>query len=610
VTLAAAAGEQSLLAVKDLHVRATRQRVDIVTGVSFTLERGSVLGLVGESGSGKTTTALAVLGYARRGLSISGGTVSFQGRDVLSMSPGELLDLRGGSIAYVAQDPASALNPALKVGHQLAEVFRIHQPEGQKRIGSDRLAALLTEVGLEHVPVVTESYPHQLSGGQQQRVMVAMAFACRPSVIVLDEPTTGLDVTTQRRVLDTVRSLCRSHGTGAIYVSHDLAVVADIADHVGVMYSGAMVEVGEATQVLGNPSHPYTQALLAAVPSHSRRERLRGIGGLPPQPGQRPSGCAFAPRCGFVQPACSEPVPLVARERGRLVRCVLPNGAESAQPAAAANERSDDLGPDAEQGVIATVRDLSASYGTVEVVKDVTLSLNRSTCLAVVGESGSGKTTFARCLVGMHSRWHGEITIDGRELPAALSRRSIDDVRRTQYIFQNPYGALNPRRTVEQLLDQPLKHFFTLSGTERGERIGETLAAVSLSGDMLDRYPGQLSGGERQRVAIARALVVEPRLLICDEVTSALDVSVQASVVELLRALQQSRRLTLLFITHNLPLVRAIADDVVVMSAGRIVERGSATDVLDRPQHEYTRELIANAPAVDFSGTRDGSTSR
>jgi peptide/nickel transport system ATP-binding protein len=592
-------GAGPLLNVEDLRVTLASSSVEIVSGVSFSVERGAVLGLVGESGSGKTTAALAVLGYARRGLQISSGTVAFGGRDVLRMSPSELRDLRGRAIAYVAQDPSSALNPALKVGYQLAEVLKIHKSSDPGRDRAARMREMLREVRLDTTDSVLNAYPHQLSGGQQQRIMIAMAFACRPAVIVLDEPTTGLDVTTQRHVLDTVRDLCRSYGTGAIYVSHDLAVVADIADHVAVMYSGAVVELGETSAVMVRPAHPYTRALLAAVPSADRRRELSGIGGRPPAPGQRPSGCMFAPRCPYAVAECAAEIPLADLGSGHVARCIrLATAAAAAEHTESSGDgfASDETA--ARDDVALEVRNLHASYGLKQVLNGVAISVARRSCFAVVGESGSGKTTLARCIVGMHTQWSGEVVIGGRAVRPGVARRSTDDVRRTQYIFQNPYGALNPRRTIGALLDQPLQHFFDLGWQERRDRIVSALEAVSLGADFVERYPPALSGGERQRVAIARALVAEPDVLVCDEITSALDVSVQAYVVNLLRDLQVSRGLTLLFITHNLALVRTIADEVAVMSDGRIVETGRTLDVLDNPTDDYTIELLANAPSI------------
>jgi peptide/nickel transport system ATP-binding protein len=584
------------LSVQDLRVNlGGASGPDVVAEVSFQVRAGEVLGLVGESGSGKTTVALALLGHARRGLRIASGQVVLDRTDVLALGPRELQEVRGTQVAYVPQDPAAALNPALRIKTQLTEVLR-EQPDGTA-IGR-RLAELLDMVHLPSDPAYLRRYPHQLSGGQQQRVAIAMAFACRPSLIVLDEPTTGLDVSTQRHILDTVTELTSRHGCAAVYVSHDLAVVGGLVSSVAVMYAGRIVELGTTSQVFSDPVHPYTRRLLAAVPSPVRAEVLQGIEGFPPRPGARPAGCHFAPRCHLADQACVEtdPEPVLVDER--LVRCL-----KAEQPRLALAERLAHIAaPPAGEAPRITVTGLTASYGSTEVLHDVGFSVEADSCLAVVGESGSGKTTLARCLIGLHPGFTGTLTFDGASLANAARRRPQDAVRRMQYIFQNPYTALNPRKTVEQNISLPLGHFFQLSRRERLERIDRALTDVSLPSSVMTRYPDELSGGERQRVAIARALAVDPEVLICDEVTSALDVSVQAVIVELLRRLQRERHLALLFITHNISLVRSIAQSVVVLASGRLAEFGSVGDVLDHPRDAYTVQLMSDVPSLDRPG--------
>jgi peptide/nickel transport system ATP-binding protein len=515
------------------------------------------------------------------------------------LPPGELRKVRGASVAYVPQDPGSALNPVLRVGTQLREILTAHP--GAVASVDDRVREVLAEVKLEATPDMLRRYPHQLSGGQQQRVALATAFALRPSLLVLDEPTTGLDVTTQRHVLETVRDLCATYGVAGVYVSHDLAVVRELAQFVGVMYAGRIVEFGAADVIFDAPAHPYTARLLRAIPSVERSHVLEGIPGQPPRPGQRPGGCSFAARCPLVIDLCRQgPPPVIPVGHGaHLSRCV--KAAESILPpsrqAVASQGRPTQDAGDAD-GQSLVVRDLRASYGHTEVLHGVGFTVPGRSCLAIVGESGSGKTTLARSLVGMHATWSGEITFGGQRLPRSVRARPPEARRAVQYVFQNPYTSLNPRKTVEQLVEQPLGYFFDLPRNESRERVVKVLEDVSLSTAFLRRYPDQLSGGERQRVAIARALVVEPGLLICDEVTSALDVSVQAVVIELLRDLQARRQLMLVFITHNLSLVRAIGDQVVVMSQGQIVEDGLTNDVLDRPRHEYTVRLVEDIPKI------------
>jgi peptide/nickel transport system ATP-binding protein len=583
----------SRLEVADLEIRIGRSGPDVVSDVGFAVQAGQVLGLVGESGSGKTTVALALLGHARRGLRISRGEVRLDGIDLLRLSRADLRAARGARVAYVPQDPAAALNPTLRVGTQLREALRVHP--GAVDDQEDRVLEVLREARLDAAPELIRRYPHQLSGGQQQRISLAMAFSCRPSLIVLDEPTTGLDVTTQRHVLDTVRSMCRSYGVAAVYVSHDLAVVGGLVAEVAVMYAGRIVEIGPTAKVFSEPVHPYTKGLLAAVPSPGRAEILAGIEGQPPRPGARGRGCSFAPRCTFVISECrAEPPPPVLVD-SRHVRCI--RAAEVRSAAATARTAVTGLTADGRAPAL-SLRAVCASYGRAPVLSDVDLEVPPDWCVAVVGESGSGKTTLARCIVGLHSNWTGEITFDGAPLTARLRDRTKESLRRIQYVFQNPYTSLNPRKTVGQIVAQPLEQMLGLPYKERSERAARALEDVSLNRDFLSRYPDQLSGGERQRVAIARALVVEPSLLICDEVTSALDVSVQAVIVEELRRLQRERHLAMLFITHNLALVRSIAQHAVVLRDGAVVESGPVEQVLERPADPYTARLMADVPRL------------
>jgi len=586
------------LEVKDLSIQLTSGGAEVVGDVSFSVRAAELLGLVGESGSGKTTVALALLGHARRGLDISAGEIRLDGENILGLKAAELRQLRGAKVAYVPQDPSAALDPTLRIGFQLREALRVHP--GSVGDVEERVAEMLRESRLDSTPEVLKRYPHQLSGGQQQRVTLAMAFACRPSLIVLDEPTTGLDVSTQRHVLETVRSLCRSYGVAAVYVSHDLAVVGGLVSQVAVMYAGRVVEIGPTEQVFGLPVHPYTRGLLAAVPSPKRAEVLTGIEGQPPRPGRKPKGCAFAPRCSYAVSNCfvERPVPVAIGDS--YVRCMRARDIEKESHARRVTP------PTALAGTgdaVLKLRGLDASYGRQRVLYDVDLDVHPESCTAIVGESGSGKTTLARCIVGLHSNWTGEITFKGNRLANGARHRQKAVLKQIQYIFQNPYTSLNPRKTIGQILSEPLEHFMRLPGDERKARVTRVLEDVSLGLDFLDRYPDQLSGGERQRVAIARAIVVEPDLLVCDEVTSALDVSVQAVTVEVLRRLQRERRLSMVFITHNLALVRSIAQTAVVLCEGRIVEVGPVEQVLEHPKDPYTIRLIEDVPRLAEVGS-------
>ncbi len=587
-----------VLEVEGLRVEVEGRGVDIVDEVTFAIPAGEVLGLVGESGSGKTTVGLALLGHTRRGARIAAGAVRVDGRDVLRCSPAELRALRGGTVAYVPQDPGAALNPALRIGTQLEETLAAHGFGASAEERRARMAEMLEEVLLPPDPVFLRRYPHQLSGGQQQRVGLAMAFACRPRVIVLDEPTTGLDVTTQAHVLRTVRMLCGTHGVAALYVSHDLAVVSSLADRVAVMYAGRVVEIGPGRVLFREAAHPYTRRLIEAIPEISGEHAVEGIPGTAPRPGHRPAGCFFAPRCLLAVDECARAFPAVELvSLGHEVRCfrfadVLAEAARERRPALAREG-------DREEEALLEVRGLNASHGARQVVFDVDLVVRPAQCVALVGESGSGKTTLARCVAGLHRRFTGEVVLRGQSLPHAARDRAREVRRAIQYIFQSPYSSLNPRKTVGQIVAQPLRLFFDLDRRQAHARVLEALERVSISASVIDRYPHELSGGERQRVAIARALVAEPSLLVCDEITSALDVSVQAAIVELIEELRRELGVGLLFVTHNLALISTLADEVAVMSEGRIVERGPVRRVLDEPRERYTQQLLADTPTVE-----------
>jgi peptide/nickel transport system ATP-binding protein len=587
------------LAVTDLRVEVDYgEREDIVDGISFEVAAGEVLGLVGESGSGKTTVGLAVLGHTRRGARIARGEVRIEGRDILTLPKLERQRLRGRLVSYVPQDPASALSPAMRIGRQLEETLTEHGFGASDAERRERTVEVLGEVLLPTDETFLRRYPHQLSGGQQQRVALAMAFANRPRVIVLDEPTTGLDVTTQAHVLETVRALCAMHGVAAVYVSHDLAVVATLVARVAVMYGGRLAEVGPTGKLFRLAAHPYTRRLVEAIPELSGTHALVGIPGTAPRPGHRPTGCFFTPRCPYAQEACGVTEPqLETIAVGHEVRCfrhaeVLRDAAAS-RPAAVARPEITD------EEALVTVLGVDASYGDREVLHDVDLLIRPRECLALVGESGSGKTTLARCIAGLHIGYTGAIAYRGEPLAPGSRARDARSRREIQYVFQSPYNSLNPRKTIGQIVGQPLRHFFSLGGTEARRRVLEVLETVQLSSTVLDRYPHQLSGGERQRAAIARALIANPQLLVCDEVTSALDVSVQAAIIDVLADLQRELDIGLLFVTHNLALIRTLSQEVAVMSEGRIVERGLVDDVLDAPQAEYTRKLLSDTPSLE-----------
>jgi len=587
---------QPSVSVQGLQI-CTDSGVPVVTDVSFDIAPGEVLGLVGESGSGKTTVGLSLLGHARRGLRIAGGEILLDGENILALGEDELRRLRGSRVSYVPQDPASSLNPALRIGLQLREVLVAHG-WGNRQEQDERMAQMMREVALDEDPRYLRRYPHQLSGGQQQRIGLAMAFANRPRLIVLDEPTTGLDVTTQATVLSTVRDLAALHGVAALYVSHDLAVVAALARWVAVMYAGRIVELGAAEELFESAAHPYTRRLVGAIPRLTGGRSLVGIPGHAPSPGRRPPGCAFAPRCKLHIPQCDENVPALDPVRpGHRVRCIRAHDVLKQARAAVGDPL--DLAAASTDSAALTLENVVAHYGPVEVLHSINLTLERHECLAIVGESGSGKTTTARSIAGLHRDWTGSIRLGDQELEESARARSTESRRQIQYIFQNPYGSLNPRKTIGETVGQPLSVFGIAKRREADKMVWEMLEQVSLPANYANRYPDQLSGGERQRVAIARALISSPSILICDEVTSALDVSVQAAIVELLGKLQRELGLSMVFVTHNLPLVRSIAQKVAVLSEGNIVEYGETAEVLADPQQPYTRELIANTPSLE-----------
>ena len=577
-----------------LNVAATGN--DIVDEVNLTIEKGRVLGLVGESGSGKTTVGLAVLSHARRGVEIAHGEIYCAGTEVLGLDADAKRKIRGELVSYVPQDPASSLNPALRIGVQLMEVLEVHNFGGSSEARKARIKEMMAEVLLPTDDQYLERYPHQLSGGQQQRVGLAMAFACRPSVIVLDEPTTGLDVSTQEHVLKTIRQLTRDHGVAALYITHDLAVVADLADDVAVMYAGRVVEQGEVAEIFGNPAHPYTRHLVAAAPDIAGKKQIVGLSGRAPSPGKRPMGCSFAPRCELAVDKCREAFPPHVRISDTHSAACIKIGKRGETTA----HTSPSIQSVSQGDVIIEVRNVSAGYSGTTVVHDVSLTLRKGECLALVGESGSGKTTVSRAIGGLHREWTGSILLNGVPLRSAARQRSVEDRLGIQYVFQNPYGSLNPRRTVGDSIARPLL-IAGISKSASRSQVLDVLDKVSLPNSYANKFPDQLSGGERQRVAIARALVSNPQVLVCDEVTSALDVLVQAAIVDLLGNLRRDLGLSMLFVTHNLPLVRSIADQVAVMSEGRIVEVGPAESVIGDPQQQYTKNLITATPSIERS---------
>ncbi len=583
---------EKAVVVRGLRIVTSDGRRCLVDDGCLDLAAGEVLGVVGESGSGKTTLGLALLHHCRRGLRIDGGTVRIDGRNLCAEPAAGLRKVRGRVVCYVPQDPASALNPALKIGTQLAECL----PRGRRDPAV--LLELLTAVKLPAERAFLGKFPHQLSGGQLQRVAIAMAFANRPRLVVMDEPTTGLDVTTQAHVLQTIRELCSGHGVAAIYVSHDIAVVAAISQRVAVVYAGRIVEIGPTALVLKAPAHPYTRALMRAVPDIDDGASVCGIPGQAPEAGAEGSRCSFAPRCQLVTAACRERLPeSVEIAPAHAVSCLRARDREQLEAARPMPPQSG-----AGAAPMLVVERLRASYAAREVLHGVMFRVAAGECVALVGESGSGKTTLARCIAGLHAQVAGSMVFNGEPLPLECRQRSTNARRRIQYIFQNPYGSFNPRRSIGASLVMALSQFESMSTDEQQRRVQSVLDQVSLPASTAGRYPRDLSGGQRQRAAIARALITDPYLLICDEITSALDVSVQAVITELLCRLQRERGLAMLFVTHNLAVVRGITQRICVMQGGDLVEEGATEEVMRRPRSAETLRMLRDAPRFAAGG--------
>lgn len=578
--------------VDELTISLTASGHAILDRVSFALAPGAVLGVVGESGSGKSTLGLAILGHARSGLSVTEGRVEVLGHDITALSASEVNGLRGEVVAYVPQDASVSLNPARRIGSMLDELLRTHRPGSTRQERRLRILEVLAEVDLPIDPEILRRYVHQLSGGQQQRLGIAMALISEPSVLILDEPTTGLDAITQREILKAVSQACRSRNAAAIFITHDLEVVRSLADHVLVLYAGRVAELGAAEQILTevDPTHPYTRALIQSLPTIDKAVELRGIDGWAPAASDRPLGCAFHPRCELATDVCIEQrPPLIDLGHGHLVACHRPQS-EPLLTVAAPPTR-----PLATEASGLQALDLTVAYGDRRVLDGVALTVQPGACVGLVGASGSGKTTMSRTLAGLIAPQSGSVRLDGVDLAGHVGKRTDAQRRAIQYVFQNPYSSLNPRRTVLQILEQPARAF----GLDFSRAVAtEWLDRVRLSSRSLDRRPDALSGGERQRVAIARALACSPRYLICDEITAPLDVSVQATIVELVRAIMLESGVGVLFVSHDLGVMRSLTDKIAIFQDGQCIETGQTDEVFDEPSTDYSRTLLAAARLV------------
>jgi peptide/nickel transport system ATP-binding protein len=577
-----------------------------VGGVSLTVGKGETLGIVGESGCGKTMTALSIMRLLPNGGRIAGGSIRFGDLDLATADDDVMRTVRGNRIGMIFQDPMTSLNPCLTIGDQVAETVRLHRDVTRAQ-ARERAREVLDLVGLPRAAERLDSYPHLLSGGMRQRVVIAMALACEPELLIADEPTTALDVTIQKQILELIDELRARLGMGVILVTHDLGVVAGHTDRVAVMYAGKVVETSGTRELFDNPRHPYTEALFRALPENVDHEhRLYAIPGLPPDLSDPPKGCRFAPRCTYATDECRDAEPELTTD-GHPFACFHPLGAKERR---AANPVTDPVEATTSKPLLEVrnlVRDfpvtakgvLQRKVGAVSAVADVTFTVRAGETFGLVGESGCGKSTIGRLLVAADTPTSGSITFDGTEITGKSDRALRERRRDFQLMFQDPYASLDPRMRVRSILREPLVIQHRGSAKEQEQAVGELLDEVGLARTALEKYPHEFSGGQRQRIGLARALALRPKLIVADEPVSALDVSVQAQILNLMRDLQVEHDLTYVFISHDLSVVRYIASTIGVMYLGKLVEVGPAEQVYTSPVHPYTRGLIDTIPLPD-----------
>jgi peptide/nickel transport system ATP-binding protein len=597
------------LVVRDLDIayRVRGRNRQVLRSLSFRIGRGEAYGLVGESGCGKSTVALAIVRYLSRNARLLDGRILVEGSDLLTLGKAELRQLRATKVSMVYQDPGRALNPSLRIGRQLAEVFALKG--SPRREACDQAAAMLGRVRIADPGSVMDRYPHQLSGGMQQRVAIAMALATNPRLLILDEPTTGLDATIEAEVLDLIAALRVESSTSVLFISHNLAVIAQMCDRVGVLYAGTLVEEGATRPVFNEPRHPYTVGLLRCLPQAGRRKdhgRLDTIPGLLPESGAEEAGCVFAERCAIADDRCRAVAPPLYDIGGRSSRCYHHERAPDLPRATPSEPEAPSLVDRGAQPLL-RVRELAKTFGRgghlVRAVSEVALELWQGETLGLVGESGSGKTTFAHLLLGLVEPDQGSVLeLGGQRLPRRLADRKPDQMKALQIIFQNPDSALNRSHTVQHLIGRAIAKLARVPRVRQMERLMAYMRAVRLADRFLTARPRQLSGGLKQRVAIARAFAGEPRIVVCDEPTSALDVSVQAAILNLLADLQAERKVSYVFISHDLATVRYLSDRIAVLYLGRLMEIGPADRVFGGPHHPYTEALLSAAPSVAGEG--------
>jgi oligopeptide/dipeptide ABC transporter ATP-binding protein len=613
-----------LLEIDELrtYIRQRHAVVRAVDGVSFSVDAGETVGIVGESGCGKTMTGMSVISLLPPGGYIAGGSIVFEGRDLTKISDREIRDVRGNQVAVIFQDPMTSLNPTMTIGRQIAEPVERHR-------GASRSAALaraeevLALVGMPKPKERLGDYPHQLSGGLRQRAMIAMALACEPRLLIADEPTTALDVTIQKQILELLDDLKARLGMAMILITHDLGVIAGRADKVVVMYAGKIVEQAETLELFEGTRHPYTEALLASIPQVDQRtdQPLYAIPGLPPDLADPPPGCRFAPRCAYASQRCSDEEPRLQGERSdHLFACFHPVGAEAGArlssrvgpaPVAVAIAAREDREPPPAPPPLLVIEHVSKEFpvtsgavfqrrvGSIKAVSDVSLSIAEGETLGLVGESGCGKTTLGRLITVLERLSAGRILFAGDDL-ARLTRRELRARRRDlQLMFQDPYASLDPRMRVSTIMREPLAIQHYGSRAEQERRVEELLGEVGLPAQAAQRYPHEFSGGQRQRIGLARALALNPRLIVADEPVSALDVSVRSQILNLMKRLQAVHNLTYMVISHDLSVVRYLADRIGVMYLGKLVEIGTGSDIYERTAHPYTAGLLKTIPVPD-----------
>lgn len=592
--------------------------------VSFSVEQGEMFGIAGESGSGKSVLAQAILGLLPT--AEIDGEIWFEGKNLLALHPRELQPLRGARIAMISQDPLSCLHPFYTIGSQITEAIHTHRRVG-RAVARREAIDVLKRVGIASAAERFDHYPHQFSGGMRQRVMIAMAVVLNPALLIADEPTTALDVTVQAQIVKLLDDMRRELGTAVMMITHDLGLLSSVADHVMVMYAGNRMELGPAQPVLTSPAHPYTVGLLASSPSnHEPGGELTPIVGQPPSLLARPDSCAFAPRCARAMPVCrsERPAERVFGDGSRSL-CWLEAKASALPVARPAQRIAGRSGTAEPEDAVVRVRDIHLGFSSggllrprqrTEVLKGISLELRRGRTLGIVGESGCGKSTLARVIAGLIPASSGTVEVQGRDI-SRLSPAEWHELRKTvQVVFQDPFGSLNPRRRVGSIIGDPFRIHRVARGGARRQRVQALMETVGLNPEHYNRFPSEFSGGQRQRIGIARALALNPSLIIYDEPVSALDVSIQAQVLNLIRSLQAELGLTYLFISHDLSVVRHVSDEIAVMNAGRIVELGAAEQVYSTPGYPYTQTLLAAArplpggvsPRLGSEDIREGAT--